>query len=131
MFEQFPGGAPANVVCAAARLGLKTAFIGAVGRDMQGAFLKDTLRENGVDVKNVIETPDAFTTLAFVKIDKSGERSFSFARKPGADTRLKPENINFDIIKRSRILHVGSLSLTNEPARSATIAALEFARNTA
>ncbi len=129
LFERFPGGAPANVACSAAKLGLKSAFIGAVGRDIHGSFLKNTLREYGIDISGVIETPDAFTTLAFVKIDKNGERSFSFARKPGADTRLKRENIDFDIIKNSGMLHVGSLSLTNEPARSATISALECAEN--
>lgn len=128
LFEQFPGGAPANVVCAATKLGLKTAFIGAVGNDMHGLFLKNTLRELGVDINGLIETSDAFTTLAFVKVDKNGERSFSFSRKPGADTRIKSENINYETIKNSSILHVGSLSLTNQPARRATFSALRFAR---
>ena len=83
LFEQNPGGAPANVLAALARLGCKTAFIGKVGDDMHGQLLKDTLEDCGIDTTGLISDRDYFTTLAFVAL-KNGERSFAFARKPGA-----------------------------------------------
>lgn len=128
LFEQNPGGAVANVLSAAARFGLKTAFIGKVGSDMQGEFLKYTLEDAGINTSGLIQTGEAFTTLAFVALSDTGERSFSFARKPGADTLLKKEEVKDVIIKNTRILHIGSLSLTNEPAREATIYAVKTAK---
>lgn len=127
LFEQNPGGAPANVLAALNRLGFRTAFIGKVGADMHGQLLKETLESNGIDTGGMIVDPDVFTTLAFVEL-KNGERNFSFARKPGADTKLRPEEINNDIVKNTKIFHFGSLSLTDEPARSATIYAIEEAK---
>lgn len=129
LFEQNPGGAPANVLAALNNCGLKTAFIGKIGDDMHGAFLKDTLEKNGIDCAGLITDKNVFTTLAFVALNEKGERTFSFARKPGADTMLTAGEINEDIIKNSRIFHVGSLSLTNEPSREATMHALGLARD--
>jgi len=129
LFEQNAGGAVANVVCALARLGKKTAFIGKVGQDMHGAFLRSTLEACGVDTQGLSEDRDAFTTLAFVELSESGERRFSFARKPGADTRLAPEDLTEDLLVDTRIFHYGSLSLTDEPARSATWRAIRVARS--
>lgn len=128
LFERNAGGAPANVLVALQRLGHDTAFLGKVGRDMHGEFLRATLEANGIDVTGLVSDPDAFTTLAFVTLSEDGEREFSFARKPGADTRLTPDELARDVIADSRVFHVGSLSLTDEPARSATLAALECAR---
>ena len=127
LFEQNPGGAPANVLAAVSRLGLKAAFIGKTGDDMHGTLLKKTLEDIHVDTTGMIMDPDVFTTLAFVTL-KNGERSFSFARKPGADTMLRKEEVNLEIVRNSRILHVGSLSLTAEPSRSATFYAVEEAK---
>lgn len=127
LFEQNPGGAPANVLAALNKLGLKAAFIGKVGADMHGQLLKETLESNGIDTTGMIVDPDVFTTLAFVEL-KNGERNFSFARKPGADTQLRPEEIKEDVVENSKIFHFGSLSLTDEPARSATICAIEKAK---
>ncbi|MGN0287889.1 MAG: carbohydrate kinase [Atopobiaceae bacterium] len=129
LFERNPGGAPANVLVALERLGLSTAFIGKVGKDMHGDFLRGTLMANGVNCDGLISDPDYFTTLAFVALDERGERTFAFARKPGADTQLRPEELNKDVISQSRVFHVGSLSLTDEPARSATLAALQMAKD--
>lgn len=128
LFEQNPGGAPANVLAAARRLGLSAAFIGKVGRDMHGEFLRDTLDSAGIDTRGLVMSDEAFTTLAFVALGENGERSFSFARKPGADTMLRTDELPLELIGTSRIFHVGSLSLCAEPARSATLAALEYAR---
>lgn len=128
LFERNPGGAPANVLVALERLGHPTAFLGKVGDDMHGAFLRATLEREGIDCSGLISDPEAFTTLAFVALGEGGERAFSFARKPGADTRLAPEELARDVIERSRVFHVGSLSLTDEPARTATHEALACAR---
>lgn len=130
LFEQNPGGAPANVLAAAARLGERAAFIGKVGDDMHGRFLRDTLTAVGIDVTGLVLSPDVFTTLAFVALDSGGERRFSFARKPGADTCLRPDELPAPLLAATRVLHVGSLSLTDEPARSATFTAVEAAKRT-
>ena len=89
LFEQNPGGAPCNLLAAAARQGLSAAFIGKVGEDAQGRFLKRTLEKEGIDTRGLLLTGEAFTTLAFVSLGEDGEREFSFARKPGADTLLR------------------------------------------
>lgn len=128
LFERNPGGAVANVLAAAAKCGRKTAFLGKVGADMHGLFLKETLEAAGIDTAGLIVAADVFTTLAFVALAPNGERAFSFSRKPGADTCLMPEEVDGHILANTRILHVGSLSLTDEPSRSATYAAVERAK---
>ena len=128
-YTQNPGGAPANVVVAAQRLGAQTAFIGKIGEDFLGDFLKETMDKCGVSTEGLISDADYFTTLAFVKLADNGERNFAFARKPGADIGLKAEEIRKDIICQSRILHVGSLSLTDELSRNAEFIALKAAKN--
>ncbi len=128
LFERNPGGAPANVLTAAARFGRRTAFLGKAGDDMHGQFLRQTLLDAGIDVSGLVLAEDVFTTLAFVVLNDRGERSFSFARKPGADTCLRSEELNAAVLDSTRVLHAGSLSLTDEPARSATFAAVERAK---
>ena len=128
LFEQNPGGAPANMLTAAGHMGCRTAFIGKVGSDMHGRFLIETLHAEGIDTSGIIEDKDFFTTLAFVGLDGNGERSFSFARSPGADTMLRTEELDKSLLTSCRVLHVGSLSLTDEPSRSATFEAVRIAR---
>ena len=81
VFEQNPGGAPANVLACLNKCGKKTAFIGKVGNDMHGQFLVDVLNDSGISTEGVVVDDNVFTTLAFVALSDSGERSFSFARK--------------------------------------------------
>lgn len=128
LFAQNPGGAPANVLVSAQRLGARCAFLGKVGNDMHGCFLKQTLEQEKIDTKGLILDDRYFTTLAFVNINENGERSFSFARKPGADTKMQQQDINLDILKDTRIFHVGSLSLTDEPSRATTFYAVKYAK---
>ena len=128
IFEQNPGGAPANVLVAAGNFGAKTAFIGKVGKDMHGEFLKETLEKYNIETKGLIMDEKVFTTLAFVSLNEKGERTFSFARKPGADTCLTKEEVNLELIKKSKIFHFGSLSLTNNPSKEALLYALEKAK---
>ncbi|MBR3056919.1 MAG: carbohydrate kinase [Clostridiales bacterium] len=129
LFEQNPGGAPANLLTAVSHFGYKTAFIGKVGEDMHGRFLIETLEKEGIDTRSVIMDPKQFTTLAFVGLDTNGERTFSFSRKPGADTMLRNEELDRKILSNCRIFHFGSLSLTDEPSKSATWEAVKTAKN--
>ena len=121
VYTAFPGGAPANVAVAAARLGAETAFIGKVGSDAFGKLLVDTVRENGVNADGMIVTDTANTTLAAVSVEPSGERDFAFYRKGFADTLLCESEISEKQLKNTRFLHFGSVSLTDEPSRSATL----------
>ena len=123
-----PGGAPGNLLAALSRYGRRTAFLGKVGEDAFGRLLLESLRRAGVQTRGIRLTSSAFTTLAFVTLDAAGDRSFSFARKPGADTQLRWEEVDRSLIQRCRLFHFGSLSLTDEPARSATRAAVAYAR---
>lgn len=123
-----PGGAPANFLAAAQECGVSTGFIGCVGDDMFGQMLKNTLESRNIDTRALQINSDCFTTLAFVKLDEGGDRSFSFARKPGADTQLRLDEAAKELIKDAQLFHFGSLSLTDEPARSATIEAVNLAK---
>ncbi len=129
LFARNPGGAPANVAVAANRLGACTAFLGKVGNDMHGEFLRTVLEEEQVDTGGLISDEKYFTTLAFVDINEAGERTFSFARKPGADTQIQKEELDIDILDRTNIFHIGSLSLTSQPARDTTFYAVKRAKN--
>lgn len=128
LFAQNPGGAPANVLAQAAKLGSSTAFLGMVGNDGFGSFLRSVMDQSGIDTGSLLETDQAHTTLAFVQLDEHGDRSFSFYRKPGADVLLRPEDVDPERIQNSRVFHFGSLSLTEDPVRSATHKCVEVAR---
>ncbi|WP_324668878.1 carbohydrate kinase family protein [Geochorda subterranea] len=127
-FECCPGGAPANVAVGLARLGVPVRFVGVVGDDPFGRFLRRFLAQAGVDVQGMRLTREALTTLAFVGIREDGEREFVFYRKPGADTLLRPEDLSPEVVKGASILHHGTITLAEEPGRSALLRALEEAR---
>lgn len=129
LYECNPGGAPANVLAAVSKLGMNTAFLGKVGNDEFGNFLKTTLSKLNISTNGIIKTDEYNTTLAFVHLSESGDRSFSFYRKPGADMMLKPEEIDTKIIETSKMFHYGSVSLTHEPSRSASLYAIEYAKS--
>ena len=128
LFAQKPGGAPANVLAANSRLGGRNAFIGKVGNDGFGDFLRGMLEKLRIDVSGLCTDPEIPTTLAFVQLGRNGERSFSFYRKPGADLMLRDSEIKSSLISGCHILHFGSVSLTGEPSRSATLSAVKSAR---
>ena len=123
-----PGGAPTNFLAALAAYGAKTSLLCKVGTDAFGKMLIQTLKNEGIDTAGIVEDPSVFTTLAFVTLDAAGERSFSFARKPGADTCLRFDELELSLIENAKIFHFGTLSLTNEPARETTQTAVEYAR---
>jgi len=123
-----PGGAPGNLLAALSAYGCKTALLGKVGQDAFGTLLRGTLAKAGIETRGIVADPTVFTTLAFVTIDATGNRSFSFARKPGADTQLSFEELDISLIDRCRDFHFGTLSLTADPARTATRKAISYAR---
>ncbi|WP_290591274.1 carbohydrate kinase [Alicyclobacillus sp.] len=128
LYAAHPGGAPANVAVGLARLGCRAGFIGKVGRDGFGRLIGETLRVCGVDTGGLVWADGVATTLVIVDIGEGGERSFTFHRNPGADSTLTPEEVPLASIERAAVFHFGSVSLTREPARAATLRALAHAR---
>ena len=123
-----PGGAPANFLAALSQFGAKTALLGKVGADAFGKLLTATLAKAGIETRGLIATDQVFTTLAFVTLDDTGNREFSFSRKPGADTCIAFEELDLSLIDEAKVFHFGTLSLTDEPARSATCQAVDYAK---
>lgn len=131
LYARNPGGAPANVAVAASRLGAHTAFIGKAGKDMHGKFLKSVLEKENVDTKGMLLDENYFTTLAFVEVSETGERTFSFARKPGSGYEDPEGRSGCGCAGSYPYFHVGSLSLTDQPARDTTFYAVKRAKTRA
>ena len=127
-FAAIPGGAPANVAVAVSKLGGEAAFVGCVGDDLYGRLLRDTLVRYGVSADGLQVTKRANTTLAIVMVDPTGERSFSFYRKPGADTLIHVDKAIRDTADTD-ILHFGSVSLTDPYCRDAVVTTVQVAKN--
>ncbi|THU48671.1 hypothetical protein C4D60_Mb06t01440 [Musa balbisiana] len=127
-FLKAPGGAPANVAIAVARLGGRCAFLGKLGDDEFGRMLAAILRDNGVDDSGVTFDAGARTALAFVTLRADGEREFMFYRNPSADMLLTEAELNLDLIRKAKVFHYGSISLITEPCRSAHLKAMEVAK---
>lgn len=128
VYEANPGGAPCNVLSMLNRLGHQTAFLGKVGNDIFGRQLRSTVESAGINVEGLLTDEDVRTTLAFVETKPDGDRDFSFYRNPGADMMLREEEVRDDIIVAGKIFHFGTLSMTNEPVRSATKHAIAVAK---
>ena len=128
VFEANPGGAPANVLAMLCKLGKKCAFIGKVGKDSFGDQLEKALAEAGIDTAALTRDPHIPTTLAIVHTLPGGDRDFSFYRKPGADVMLSEKDLPLDLLQNCRIFHFGTLSLTQDPCRTATRMALDLAK---
>ncbi len=129
-FTARPGGAPANVAVASARLGSEAAFIGSVGEDLFGDFILRALESEGVDTSAVgRQSPPTRTSLAFVEIGTDGDREFTFYRSsPAADELLSPEDVDEYALSGASFVNFGSIPLIREPARSATHRIAELAR---
>lgn len=124
LLEANPGGAPCNVLALLAKLGHLTAFIGKVGNDGFGNQLENALAETGISAEGLCRDETVHTTLAVVHTLADGDRDFSFYRNPGADMRLCREEIKWELIQSAKIFHFGTLSMTDEPVRAATYAAI-------
>lgn len=127
VYIRMPGGAPANVAVASAHNGLNVGFCGRVGNDDFGRFLLDTLHKHNVQPLCPEPINEAVTTMAFVTLDEHGDRSFTFARKPGADMFLNRDDVDRADVSRSTIVHAGSFSLSRDPAADATRYAMKTA----
>lgn len=127
--EGHPGGATINCLSVLASYGAECSFIGKVGDDAFGNLLKGTMRSFGVDISGVITTPDAFTTLAFVTLDETGDREFSFARKPGADLLLTFDEVDLSVFDNADVYHFGTVAMTGDPSRTTTKRLVEYARS--
>ena len=123
-----PGGAPANFLATLTKSGAKTALLGKVGTDAFGKMLTGTLQKAGIETRGLVCADDVFTTLAFVTFDEHGDREFSFSRKPGADTCLNFDELDLSLIDEAKVFHFGTLSLTDEPARTTTQKAVAYAK---
>ena len=123
-----PGGAPANVAVSISRNGIRSGFLGKLGNDDFGRFLKRTMEDNDVELLCPELTDKATTTMAFVTLDASGDRSFTFARKPGADLLLDTEDVRKVNISSWDIVHAGSVSQSGLPERDAVLLALSTAK---
>ncbi|GHV93726.1 fructokinase [Spirochaetia bacterium] len=128
LFARNPGGAPANVLAMNAKLGAHTAFIGKVGNDDFGHFLEKSLQCALINTTGLLKDPACLTTLAFVHISESGDRSFSFYRRDGADLMLAWHEVNKTLIDDSKIFHFGSVSLSGHPCRDTVHEAVRYAR---
>ena len=126
--EAHPGGAPVNFLAALSKMGAKAAMLGKVGKDTFGQLLLGTMEKLNIETAGIITDDSVFTTLAFVTFDEKGDREFSFARKPGADTQLTFEELDLSLIDQAKVFHFGTLSLTDEPARTATQKAIAYAK---
>jgi fructokinase len=127
-FHPKPGGAPANVAVAAARLGARSAFIGKVGDEPFGHHLADVLRQEGVDVRGMRFDEEARTGMAFIAMPDVNSYEIVFYRNPGADMRLRADELDREMLQETRAFHFGSLSLIQEPSRGATLEAARIAR---
>ena len=127
-FVKAPGGAPANVAVGLAKLGIDAGFIGKVGADAFGDFLRETLAQHRVNTDSLIADATARTTLAFVATRSDGMKDITFYRHPGADIRLSPDELDTDAIQSAALFHYGSVSLSHSPSREATLEAIKAAK---
>jgi fructokinase len=128
-FQKAPGGAPANVAVAVSRLGYEAAFLGQVGDDPFGHFLADVLSSEGVDIRGLRFSREARTPLAFVSLTADGERSFVFYRHPSADMLLRADEVALEVLVGKKFFHFGSITLIDDPVRSATLMAAQSAHS--
>ena len=129
LMQANPGGAPVNYLAALSKYGFKTSMIGKVGNDVFGNLLENTLLSKGIGTKGIIKSDEYYTTLAFVTFDSEGDRSFSFARKPGADASLSFSEVDTGLIASAGVLHFGTVSMTGMPASDATKKAVMWAKD--
>ena len=128
IFERNPGGGPANMACAAAKLGAKTAFMGKVGDDIFGRALQKVLEGQNVDARGLLLSKDDKTTLAFVQLDETGDRSFSFYRKHAADTMVRFEELDLSILEGNPFFFFSSVMMAEGPSRQTSFQLAEYAR---
>ena len=127
-FLPVPGGAPANVAVAASRHGVSSAFVGKVGNDPFGRRLASVLEGCGVQTRGMRYDPKSRTTLNFITLPDPNTAEYLFYRHPGADMMLRAQELDKELLVEAEFFHFGSVSLSEEPCRSATLEAARIAR---
>ncbi|ARK29831.1 carbohydrate kinase family protein [Halalkalibacter krulwichiae] len=127
-YEAKVGGAPVNVLSGLAKWGHSSAYIAKVGNDAFGRYLKEKIERADIDANHIKVDSKAPTTVAVVTLDERGERTFDFIRNPGADQLLTKDEIDYSLIRRTKIFHFGTLSLTHHPSREATLEVIKYAK---
>ena len=127
-FIKIAGGAPANVAVGLAKLGIKTAFLGKVGRDSFGRFVKNELKRNGVDIRLMIDDPNYKTRLAFVAVTEKGGRDFEFWENDPADQHLLQSEIDLEIVSRAKVINIGPFLLLNTSVQKTAFAIARYAQ---
>jgi fructokinase len=127
-YSPYPGGAIANVAAAIARLGGLSRFIGGVAEDEFGRLLVQVLADNHVDTRYICVIKEAPTAVALVTLHAGGQRHFTFFRQGTADSQLQAKDLNWSAWHDAAACHVGGVLLSTEPARSATLAAMDHTR---
>ncbi len=128
-FARAAGGATANVAVGLAKLGVDSGFIGKIGAEPFGDFLRETLEQSSVDTTNLISEASRRTTLAFVATRSDGAKDILFYRNPGADILLRPDEIDKVYVQSAEVFHYGSCSLSHQPVRDATVRAIRYAKD--
>ena len=128
-FAKAAGGATANVAVGLAKLGVDSGFIGKIGDESFGDFLRETLEQSSVDTTYLISEAGSRTTLAFVTTRSDGAKDILFYRNPGADTLLRPDEIDGTYVQAAEVFHYGSCSLSHRPCRDATVKAIQYAKD--
>jgi fructokinase len=127
-FLKAPGGEPANVAVGLQRLGVSTRFVGQVGNDPFGDWLRDIVAQEKVDVEYLLQSKEARTTIAFVATRGDGKKDICFYRNPGADALFPVEAVTPALFDGAKVFHCGSVSLSENPCRDAQFAAAKLAR---
>lgn len=127
-FTKYVGGSPANITIGAARLGLRTGFIGKISNDQMGRFIRNYLRKEGIDDSHVVnDDTGAVTGLAFTEIKSPQDCSILMYREHAADLLLCTDDISEEYIRKTKALLISGTALAKSPSREAVFLALEFA----
>lgn len=128
-FTKYVGGSPANITIGMSRLGLQTAFIGKIADDQMGRFITDYLQRNGIDTSNVVtDRTGAVTGLAFTEIKSPTDCSILMYRDNAADLLLTPEEVDEELIRKTKVLLISGTALAQSPSREAVFQSLAYAK---
>ncbi|WCF09081.1 5-dehydro-2-deoxygluconokinase [Paenibacillus thiaminolyticus] len=128
-FTKYVGGSPANIAIGAARLGMKSGFIGKLADDQMGRYIEQYLKDKSIDTSQLsVDKTGAVTGLAFTEIKSPTDCSILMYRDNAADLLLKPEEVSESYIKQTKALLVSGTALAASPSREAVFVALDYAR---
>lgn len=128
-FQRYVGGSPANIAIGSSRLGLNVKFIGKLGDDPFGRYIKKYMEDQGIDMSDAVTDDEGHpTALTFTEIKSPSESNIYMYREEVADLNLKPEEVNEETIANTNILLISGVALAKSPSREAVLKALEYAQ---